>query len=496
MLLAERQEAPDPAEIGRRLDLAQFAWEHSPDAVFWMQLDGRLVYVNEVACRSLGFSREELLEMSISDIDPDATSETLREQRSLSSDGGSYTVETRHRSRDGRIFPVKATFGFMDVAGEQLACAFVRDISERRWAEAALRQSEERFRLACRASSDALYDLDLTGGATWISERHDRLFGPVDDDGAEWWISRIHPKDRDRVVSSLTSALGDGSDYWTEEYSLRLVSGAYGRVVSRAVIERGESGRATRVIGAVEDVTELRQAQAAAQRSERLAFLGTLGAGLAHELNNPLASVLMGAERALELEGDPDGGAARRECLEDVVAGALRSSAVVGSVLGFARRERTEKWPCHPNRVVRSAVASFQKWSAEPHASLDLELAEDLSEVTLSPLFIEQALVNLLRNAAQAGGPEARLRVRTRLAAGELRFEVAEDGPGAPKGNHARALEPFFTIWAGEGAAGSGLSLVDTIMADHGGRVDVEGGPGHGTIVALCIPLELGNVES
>ncbi|MGI9432094.1 MAG: sensor histidine kinase, partial [Myxococcota bacterium] len=168
----------------------------------------------------------------------------------------------------------------------------------------------------------------------------------------------------------------------------------------------------------------------------------------------------------------------------------------VRSVLGFARRKRTEKWPCHPNRVVRSAVESYQKWSAPPHASLDLELAEDLSEVTLSPLFIAQALVNLLQNAAQAGGPEARLRVRTRLAGGELRFEVSDDGPGAPKGAHARVREPFFTVWASEGAAGPGLSLVDTIMADHGGRLDVEGGPGHGTTVALCIPFELGNAES
>jgi signal transduction histidine kinase len=349
-----------------------------------------------------------------------------------------------------------------------------------------IRLSEERFRLASRATRQAVYEWDIIG-AMWSAKRHDETLEWVESNTPPQWRTWLHPRDRSRVTASFAEALRSGEEVWREEFQLRLRDGTYGHFLNRTLILRSEEGQAVRLIGAIEDATEQRRAEADRYRSEQRAFLGTLGAGLAHELNSPLGTIRMAADRALELEGSTDA-ELRRECLEDIVSAATRSSAVVQNVFRFARHERTEKWPCPPNLVARAAVNRFLRWVEAPHASLELNLAENLPEICVSPICIEQALINLLRNAAQAGGPSARLRVGTRLADHDLRFEVSHEGPGISGGVRPLPLEPSFTTRDADGV-GSGPSFVDAIAADHQGHIEVDSLACGGTRLALSLPI-------
>ncbi|NQT37081.1 MAG: PAS domain S-box protein, partial [Planctomycetes bacterium] len=125
------------------LRFTQFAVDHSADAAFWARSDGRLVYVNRAACRSLGYSRDELLRLAVSDVDPDYSDETWRRFWEEMKQSVSLTVESCHRTKDGRIFPVEITANFERFADEEYTCAFVRNISARKQAEEELRKHRE-----------------------------------------------------------------------------------------------------------------------------------------------------------------------------------------------------------------------------------------------------------------------------------------------------------------------------------------------------------------
>jgi diguanylate cyclase (GGDEF)-like protein/PAS domain S-box-containing protein len=147
----------DRKRVEEALRFTQFSVDRAGDAVFWMTSQGRITSVNDAACRSLGYSREELLSMTLPDIDPDYPAEAwpgawerLKQRRSV-------TFEARHRAKDGTIFPVEIAANYLEIDGEEYDCAFARDITERKRAEEALRESETKFRTLTETISAAAF---------------------------------------------------------------------------------------------------------------------------------------------------------------------------------------------------------------------------------------------------------------------------------------------------------------------------------------------------
>lgn len=160
---------------------------------------------------------------------------------------------------------------FKDAAGEPLRMLGINiDISDRKRIEEALRQSEERFRLAIKATNDAIWDMDLQTGVVGWNDTYSALYGrpPGTSNSWQWWVDRIHPDDRERTVQSLTAAISSNASSWTCEYRFRRAAGAWADVYDRAYISRDSSGRAWRVIGAMQDLTDRKQAEANLRESE------------------------------------------------------------------------------------------------------------------------------------------------------------------------------------------------------------------------------------
>jgi PAS domain S-box-containing protein len=147
-----------------RLELMQFSVDRAADAAFYICPDGKFFYVNEAACKSLGYSHEELLSMSIHDIDPGFAAEGWRLHWQEVQQRGSFTIETQHQTKQGRVFPVEVTLNYLKFNDQEYNCAFARDISDRKRSEAALRKSEELYRTLAKNFPNGavlLFDRDL-----------------------------------------------------------------------------------------------------------------------------------------------------------------------------------------------------------------------------------------------------------------------------------------------------------------------------------------------
>jgi PAS domain S-box-containing protein len=168
--LIERKQAEED------LRFTQYAVDTAFAQAFWLKPDGRVLYVNDAACRSLGYTREELLEMTIPDIDPSFTPEIFAEYWRELKGKGSITIETAQRAKDGRVYPVEVSSNYVVFDGREYNCSFVTDITERKLAEEALRESEEKFRVLAETAPAAIV-LHQGGKFIYANPATTRLFG-------------------------------------------------------------------------------------------------------------------------------------------------------------------------------------------------------------------------------------------------------------------------------------------------------------------------------
>lgn len=226
---------------------------------------------------------------------------------------------------------------------------------------------------------------------------------------------------------------------------------------------------------------------------ERLVAVGTLAAGIAHQINNPVGAISAIAELGLledaEADKDDPQALARREAFERIADEARRCGRIVKSVLQFAREEPTAKWPEDLNPTVQRASRLTRDYVTGRGGVLETLTSPEELLVLCSPIEIEQVVVNLVRNAAESGDRGVRVVVETERTPTEAVLRVRDDGRGIPEQERLRVLEPFFTTRLDEGGTGLGLSVVHGIVTDHGGRLSIESAPGAGTCVEVRLPI-------
>jgi two-component system, sporulation sensor kinase E len=233
---------------------------------------------------------------------------------------------------------------------------------------------------------------------------------------------------------------------------------------------------------AIIDLTERKEAEERLRVAERLASLGTLSAGLAHEINNPLNSILLSAQVGLTMvrssPRDPQ-----------IVEEARRGGRLVRNMLAFAKQETTQKWPVDLNAIVRRVVTLTEALPGGV-CYTHLRLAPHLPQVTVNPTEIEQVLMNLIRNAAEATrNGECRVLIKTEQRGWGVRLTVADNGVGIPPERLPRIFDPFYTTKRGSGGSGLGLSIVYAIITGHQGSIKAESQPEGGTRFVIELPV-------
>ena len=322
-------------------------------------------------------------------------------------------------------------------------------------------------------------------GATLLTLVALLALGAVVARGVTRGLSRIDAAAREIARGNLAARLpAAGGDEVAE------VSRAFNQMGEELQVARSRLERWNEELRAqVEARTlELKEAQARLLESQKLAAVGQLGAGVAHEINNPLTGILGQAQLLLESKAaeDPDVTALRQ--IEDL---ARRSRDITLNLLRFSQqKEEPDLVPLDLNAAVREALLLAERQLRDEGMELGVSLAEDLPRVRGDAGQLAHVLLNLLSNARTAcrGRPDPRIEVETRASGGEAMLLVRDNGIGIPPEVRPRIFEPFFTtkqVWSN---VGLGLSVSWRIVAAHGGRIEVESQPGEGSTFAVVLP--------
>ncbi|HYO58379.1 sensor histidine kinase [Archangium sp.] len=379
------------------------------------------------------------------------------------------------------------------VPSVQRALRGARESAERQQAEQRLRESEERYRLAMRATRDALWDWDLKTGHITRNDGLWELFGySAREVGftTDWWHEVTHPEDVERVLRGLQAVFDSPeADRWEDEYRLRRKDGTYATVADRGFVVRDEHGRTIRMVGAMQDVTARRAAEAEAlQRAE---FAQQLIGIVSHDLRTPLGAISLSASGLVHHAGLDERNTFYARL---ILSSAERATRLVRDLLDFTRARLGGGIPLqrgavelhalvrqvlrevglnHPEREIRD---HYQ------HAGMGLWDADRLAQV----------LSNLVSNALQYSPAEGPVTVSVLGEADEVLIQVHNTGDPIPAGLLARLFQP---LQRGEASPdnsrrsiGLGLYIVDQIVRAHGGTVGVRTSVEEGTTFQVRLP--------
>lgn len=409
----------------------------------------------------------------------------------------------------GQVLATFAAYYDQPRAPERESLALIERISrfigtaiERTRQTERLRESEERFRLVTRATSDLVYDWNLQDNRIWWSEGMKRRFGYSPEqypETLEDWQSLVHPDDLDRVMSSLEEALESGSQFWQAEYRFRAADGEYLLVRDSGYLLTRGKGQAKRMLGSMVDISRVKELEQQLHQAQRLEVVGQLTGGIAHDFNNLLTVILGNAELLTdELEDQPEiAGLASM-----IHAAAARGGELTERLLAFARQQMLEPASVDINALIKGMEPLLRR-TLSANIELQILTAKELWPAVIDSAQLESALLNLCLNARDAMADGGQLTIetandrvdgeRTDPAMGDdatefVRVTVRDTGAGMTKEVAQKAFEPFFTTKQTGQGTGLGLSMVYGFVKQSGGHVNIESEPGSGTKISLCLP--------
>jgi PAS domain S-box-containing protein len=382
-----------------------------------------------------------------------------------------------------------------------------RDSTERRRAEAALRDSEERFRVLAEVSPVGIFSTDSAGQFNFVNRRWCEFAGlPPHEAMGTGWIKALHPEDHDRVLAEWKQALRSGETSATE-YRFVRPDGAVTWLVGQSRRQVNPDGSRAGFVGTITDVTSLkraeedrRQAEAQLRQMQKMESIGTLAGGIAHDFNNILTGTFGFADLA-RLELSPAHPA--HAWLDRITASAERARELVRQILTFSRKREGNRTPLHLHPAIAETLGLLRS-TLPSNVALETQISGEVPAVLADATQIHQIVLNLCTNAWQAmpsrGGriivaldachiDAAQAATHLDLHVGPYaRLTVTDDGSGMDAATIEQIFEPFFTRRETGSGTGLGLAVVHGIMKLHEGAILVRSNPGKGTTFELFFP--------
>ena len=473
----------------------------SPDAIF-VNRRGRLAFVNDAALRLFAApSPDALLGRPVLDvIHPDSHATVLARIAALEAGRAVPRELVRVTALDGAVREVEAAAArFVDREGGAVQVV-MRDVSEQLRAAQALREEEARFRQLAEAIREVFWMTDVEKQQIlYISPGYETIWGrPCASLYATptAWMDAVHPDDRDRVRrAALTQQVDGGYDI---QYRVVRPDGSVRWVHDRAFPVRDDGGRAVRIAGVAEDITDRRRLEEQFQQTQKMESVGRLAGGVAHDFNNLLTIIISSAELMRE---DPDAPYAG-ELLDDILDAGRRGASLTRQLLAFTRQEVVEPRVVDLAGVVSDTQKLLRRLIGED-VELSVRLDSAAAPVRVDPGQWTQVLLNLAVNARDAMPTGGTLRIETRAVVADgallrahpaLRegvyavLSVTDSGGGMTPEVRARLFEPFFTTKPRGKGTGLGLAVVYGVVHQAGGEIEVDSAPGRGTTFTVYVP--------
>ncbi len=471
------------------LRLAQFTINNAPDMVSYIARDGRVLFVNDSACRALGYSRKEMLVMKAWDIDLTASRENWPRAWEEIREKGSLTIESRQRTKDGRVLPTESIVIFLEFRGMQYVCGFSRDISERKRMEAALRQSERDYRNLFENANDAILIFETESEVILeANKKACETYGFERDEFIGMSLKLI-TKDVKRGEQQIHELLETGYTKNFETIHFRKDGTPVNILGGGSLIEyRGRPA----VMAVARDITDVKKLQQQLIQADKLAALGQMIAGVAHELNNPLTSVIGFTQLILmDLSLDEQ----IRENLEIVRREAERTRKIVQNLLSFSRQHKPSRTEVDVNDLLNNTLDMRAYEMSVNNISVHRNYGL-LPRVMADEHQMQQVFLNIIINAEHAmhshhlGGTLTLTTGLEKSATGNIiKIIIEDDGPGITADNLDRLFDPFFTTKPVGKGTGLGLSISYGIIKEHGGSIRAESKPGQGARFIIELPL-------
>ena len=482
-------------------------FESLQEGVYISSPDGKLLEVNPALVSILGYSsKEELLDLPPEQLGVEADGEPVL-GRSGSQSGRTRTREIRLRKKDGGVAVCVDTSTGVIEGGKVIRYhGTLVDVTEKRALEHQLRRQEEFRRRLLESFPDLILVLDLKGQYTFVSARIGQLlgYGPEQLLGKNVDDTEITSPE----LAALFRTVASGESKLTScEYGSRHRDGTWRTMLGMASPLLDAEGKPAGVIISVRDVTTEKKLEQQIIQSERLAAMGQMIGGFAHELNNPLTSILGMAE--LLQEGGISEGA--RKQLAVLHQQARRAAEIVQNLQYFARPPAPGRSPVDLNELVQRTVQMQAYPLRKSNITVDFLPETTIPAVVADPNQLMQVFLNLLLNAEQAireSREKGTIRVRLgRGIAGNLAGDMAaipdsvwivfqDDGPGIAPENLAHIFDPFFTTKRPGRGTGLGLSICKTVLREHGGNIEAASAPGGGAIFTITLPVGTGETKA
>jgi PAS domain S-box-containing protein len=482
--------------------------ETIPALVLSFLPDGTVDFVSHRWLDYVGLSREEMfptrkpLSPTLggawkSTNHPDDLDRALNQWQAALATGEPLELETRYRRADGqyRWFLVRSV-PLRDEIGQIVKWyATFTDIDDRKQAEEKLRRSERELRLIFESIPAMVYTINADGDVELVNQRLLTFLGTTAEALKEW-IAFIHPDDQARVLALWKSTIEAG-DSFDVEHRLRRSDGVHRWFNSRGTPMRDAKGRVVRWYALLTDIDDrksaedaLRSTQTRLSRARQVATVAELSASIAHEINQPLASVVTNAHASQTwLSHDPPNVERAQATLERIIRDGHSAAEVVRRIRALFKEAEPVKALVNINQLVAEVLRVLSDELRDNGITVETDLEANRPMVGADHVQIQQTLINLVHNAMEAMGglmdrPKS-LVLRSRRQGEELLIQVRDHGVGIK--DSALAFEPFFSTK--ESGMGMGLSVSRSIVEAHGGRIWATANEDVGTTFTFTLPL-------
>jgi PAS domain S-box-containing protein len=463
--------------------------ESASDAIITIDEESRILFVNRATEKIFGHAGPSLVGQSLTMLMPDYL-------RRVHSAGVKRYVETgrRHISwesvelpglhKEGHEILLELSFGEFVREGKRYFTGVVRDITKRKQAEERLRESERSLRLLTEAIPQLIWSATPNGAMDYCNRQLLEYTGKtLDEMHGDGWVNFLHPEDAGHITESWRTTVKTGKPFEVE-CRLRRADGLFRWTVSRGMPLRDGDGAIIRWYGTCTDMDDWKRAEGALRETQgelahlnRVMTVGELTSSIAHEINQPLAAIIMNGNAALRwLALDPPDVARAHASAEAIIRDGDRASQVISRIRAMLKKAPSAKSTLDVGELIREVIALMRHEVTRNKVILRTDLEPDLPHVSGDRIQLQQVMINLTVNAVDAmrvvKGGRRELLIAAVKESGGVRVTVSDTGGGFDPEYAERLFDAFYTTKS-EGM-GMGLAISRSIVEAHGGRLWAE----------------------